>query len=200
MISKGGGCLIILPPLRIQETKVDEFKHMQVVSKVQKIGNKDTIQKVEANKQQLIFNAYLNDFKCNILCADTVKFFLCLLAYGLLIKISFLQRKYMELSFFACACNAKSFSIAFLFFRFFASRQFFRNGLVKNVLPVLHHLLPQKLVTRIELISLDTLANIFIKFPVIIIFRVCEHDMLCTSEMSSNYGIKRACGVLLLNL
>lgn len=173
---------------------------MQVVSKVQKIGNKDTIQKVEANKQQLIFNAYLKGFKCNILCADTVKFFLCLLAYGLLIKISFLLRKYMELSFLCVVVTQKVFQQPFFFFRFFASRWFFRSGLAKNVLPVLHHLLPQKLVTRIELISLDTLANIFIKFPVIIIFRVCEHDMLCTSEMSSNYGIKRACGVLLLNL
>lgn len=118
MISKGGGCLFILPPLRIQETKVDEFKHMQVVSKVQKIGNKDTIQKVEANKQQLIFNAYLKGFKCNILCADTVKFFLCLLAYGLLIKISFLLRKYMELSFLCVVVTQKVFQQPFFFFVF----------------------------------------------------------------------------------
>ena len=53
---------------------------------------------------------------------------------------------------------------------------------------------------RLELISLDTLANIFVSVLFLVKFCLFEHDMICAVEISSNSRIKRACGILLVKL
>ena len=62
-----------------------------------------------------------------------------------------------------------------------------------------HQLLLKKRVTRIRLLSLDTQANFYARFPFIGKFRVCEHDMSCALEINNNGGIKRGFGILLFN-
>ena len=66
------------------------------------------------------------------------------------------------LKFLAFACNTKSFAIAFIFFSPLPFCRCFRNGLVKVFLRIFQHSLPRRRVTKIRLVSLDTLGNIFL--------------------------------------
>lgn len=63
-----------------------------------------------------------------------------------------------------------------------------------------HRFLSRKCVTRIILISLDTLANGFLSVLFISEFSVCEQDMPCVLEINSRGRTKRACGILLINI
>ena len=55
-----------------------------------------------------------------------------------------------------------------------------------------HCFLPRKLATRIELISMDTLENLFANVLFIVKYHVSEHDIPFSLEMNSNGGIKWA--------
>ena len=92
---------------------------------------------------------------------------------------------------FFLTCKEKSFAIVFLNFFYFSFSLVF--------LPTFHHSLPRKRVTRIRLISLDTLANIFLAVLFIVKFRVCEFEMPYTLEINSNGGIKLAGGIFFFN-
>ena len=63
-----------------------------------------------------------------------------------------------------------------------------------------HRFLFRKCVTRIVLISLDTLANGFLSVLFILEFSVCEQDMPCVLEINSRGRTKQACGILLINI
>ena len=59
------------------------------------------------------------------------------------------------------------------------------NGIAKVFLPMFYLLLPNKCVTRIGLISLDTMANVFVSVPFIAKFRVGEHNMSYALEINN---------------
>ena len=69
----------------------------------------------------------------------------------------------------------------------------FRNGCS---LPMFHHSLQRKSVTKIDLTSLYTLVNFFVRILFIAIFRACEHDVPFALEIYSNGRIKQAYGIL----
>ena len=74
---------------------------------------------------------------------------------------------------FAFACNAKSFTIAFLVFSLF---------LPVTDFAYISSFVSQDDVTRIRLLSLDALANVFVTATVIVKFRMCEYYMPCALE------------------
>lgn len=91
-------------------------------------------------------------------------------------------------------CN--SYSCFFFFFLVGVSET---NWAIKFS-PMFHRFLFRKCVTRIVLISLDTLANGFLSVLFILEFSVCEQDMPCVLEINSRGRTKQACGILLINI
>ena len=51
--------------------------------------------------------------------------------------------------------------------------------------------LPRTRITRIGLISLETLASVFVSFLFTVKFLVCEHNMPCALAINSNSGFER---------
>ena len=70
----------------------------------------------------------------------------------------------------------------------------------KRILPMFHHLLPRKNMTKIELTSLETLVYVFIRLMFIVKLHLCKHDMPYAIDINSNGRYKQVCEILLFNL
>ena len=90
-------------------------------------------------------------------------------------------------------CNANGFVIAF---SFPPSCQCFRMELAKGFFASVLSFVIQEVDDQIRLISLDTLADVFISVLSIVKFCVCKHNMPFALEINSNGKTNQAFEIL----
>ena len=81
-----------------------------------------------------------------------------------------------DISFIAFGCNAKSFVVAWVVVFFSSFSSVFQKWTGKGFFQIYNYWLPRKLVTKIQLVSMDILANISLMICLLLLEKCVTHD------------------------